>query len=258
MEKDLSVRWRTILLLFLSFLFFGLLSACDFQKVQKDFLSYLPFTITWKKDQTSPKKSEAEDSEKDFQRSAEIFREMYTVVYIEEPKDRSDFVRWANALNQGASLEGVYNGLVHSTNYQRLEALPSSASPGALKVFGEEFAFLVQEHQAASPAPTLQTLSEGASKQYVGASIYTLKRVLGDEALLLVASKNEFRERLAFWYSKWVVRMTQRNIDFGLALRNKPDEAFHYKWALNTSEDRIKWEILNRLHRVLNEVNQQK
>jgi hypothetical protein len=49
--------------------------------------------------------------------------------------------------------------------------------------------------------------------------------------------------------------MTQRNVDFGVALRNKADEAFHLKWATEVSEDQIIWEVLNRLHRVLNDAN---
>ena len=49
--------------------------------------------------------------------------------------------------------------------------------------------------------------------------------------------------------------MAQRNVNYGIALRNKADEAFHYKWAVENAGDPVKWEVLNRLHRVLNEAN---
>jgi hypothetical protein len=108
------------------------------------------------------------------------------------------------------------------------------------------------------PKPDPKVLSEQYTKQFIGASIYTLKRVLGDEALKLINTKIQLREKLALWYSKWVCRVAQRNVDFGVALRNKPDEAFHFKWVMESQDDRVKWEVLNRLHRILNEANRQK
>jgi hypothetical protein len=109
-----------------------------------------------------------------------------------------------------------------------------------------------------SSAPTPRVLAAKYLTQFIGASIFTLKRVAGDEALKVIGSKSQFREKLAMWYSKWVVRIAQRNVDFGISLRNKSDEAFHYKWAVESPEDRVKWEVLNRLHRVLNDANKQK
>ena len=88
--------------------------------------------------------------------------------------------------------------------------------------------------------------------------MYTLKKTLCDEALKLIDQKNAFKEKLALWYSKWVVHMGERKIDFGVPLRNSLDEAFHYKWAIQSTPDRIKWEVLNRIHRTLNDANKQR
>ena len=104
----------------------------------------------------------------------------------------------------------------------------------------------------------IKALADKYTKQFVGASIFTLKRVLGDEALRVVAVKKEYPEKLALWYSKWVVHMAERGVDFGISQRNKPDEAFHYKWAMAASDDRVNWEVLNRVHRLLNDANRQK
>lgn len=104
--------------------------------------------------------------------------------------------------------------------------------------------------------PDAMQLADRYGKVFVGASIFTLKRTLGDEAQKLVAALK--RDRLAAWYGRWVVRMAATGVDFGIAQRNLPDETFHSQWALTANVDRLEWEILNRLHRVLNEANKQK
>jgi hypothetical protein len=232
--------------------------------------------------------------------NAEILHEMLQVIFMKEPRDRGEFGNWADTLNQGASLEGVYNGLTHSGEYRKLESIHTGASPEAVRVFAEELALLELElpiptefdSSSASPLPVLgipdsvqrgsdssvgrdrpsldrvtaspspgpepKVLAAKYLSQFIGASIFTLKRVLSDEALKVIAAKLEYREKLALWYSKWVVRLAQRNVDFGISLRNKPDEAFHFKWALESTDDRVKWEVLNRIHRLLNEANRLK
>jgi hypothetical protein len=223
--------------------------------------------------------------------NSELFHEMFSVVFMREPKDRSEFGIWVDTLNQGASLEGVHNGLVKSADYRNLES-KGTASVEALKVFSEELAELelelptptVFDPLSAAPSPTVspspsplhehaeapvpvllpphevsaRALTEQYKHLFVGGSIYLLKRTLADEALRVIASKGEFKEKRALWYSKWVVHMTARHVDFGVSLRNKPDEAFHYKWAIEAAADRLSWEVLNRLHRVLNEANREK
>jgi hypothetical protein len=218
--------------------------------------------------------------------NSELLKEIYEVVYLHEPKDPAEFGNWLDTMNQGASLEGVYNGFTHSPEYRLLEDPKQGASVEALGAFGQELAYLEVEltpptqfdnhwnaiskglELAPSPVPvespevisleTIQQLSADYKKIFVGAPVFTLKRVLGDEALKVISFKSNYRENLALWYSKWVVRLAGRNVDFGVALRNKPDEAFHYKWALESSPDRIRWEVLNRLHRLLNDANREK
>src|SRR5690606_13285331 len=59
-----------------------------------------------------------------------------------------------------------------------------------------------------------KVLADQYSRQFVAASIFTLKRVISDEALRVLSSKSSYPEKLALWYSKWVVELTQRNVDF--------------------------------------------
>jgi hypothetical protein len=213
--------------------------------------------------------------------NAEILQEVFKVIYMRDAKDRSEFGNWVDTLNQGASIEGVYNGLIHSAEYRKLELGQAGASVEALRVFAEELALLevelskptqfdanpvpppanvsrVLESPGPDPKPDVQVLAERYSQQFVALPIFALKRILGEEALKLLGEKSEYREKLALWYSKWVVHMSERNVDFGIPLRNTSDEVFHYKWVLDNTNDRVKWEVLNRLHRVMNEANKVK
>jgi hypothetical protein len=248
--------------------------------------------------------------------NAQLLHEIFLITFNREPLDRSDFGNWADTLNQGASLEGVFNGLTHSTAFRQIETEHAGASTTATRIFGEELAILESSllsptffnQKSTLPLPLLKledpenpttpsgpvndpenptTVIEfpgpsavkpagtgfnpppivteysipisaaGYTKLFIGASIFTLKRVLGEEALKVVSAQNSYPEKRALWYSKWVVRIVNRKVEFGLPLRNSSDENFHYRWALANSEDKLKWEVLNRLFRVLNEANKE-
>lgn len=231
------------------------------------------------------------ESAKRSKENAELLHEMFVVVMQKEPKDRAEFGNFVDTLNQGASFEGVYNGFTHSAVYRKLETLNATASAAIVRVFVEELELLDAELPARTrftdtsarplPPPVTPGLesfeNEGNGMQGNGtqtvdfadnvplaeqyfrifrhASPFTLKRVLGDEALKVIAAHEADRKTLASWYSKWVTHTISRKVDFGLELRNKPDEQFHYQWALSASEDRLKWEVLNRVHRILNHAN---
>ncbi|MCC7441947.1 MAG: hypothetical protein IT285_09950 [Bdellovibrionales bacterium] len=249
---------------------------------------------------------------------AELLQEVFRVVYIRDVQDNAEFGSLVDTLNQGASLEGIYNGLTHSAVYRKLEIANPSATPRALSAFGEELARLTlelarptkfdpssakplatpvqpglseeeetkqeadanvidfgsapeaeepppaakakadDEEVPAGPKPPLEELAAEYSRAFVGASIFTLKRILGDEALKVMAVKQEYREKFALWYSNWVLAMAAHGVDFGIALRNKADSDLHYAWALKASQDRLQWEVLNRLHRLMNDANQKR
>jgi hypothetical protein len=226
------------------------------------------------------------------QSNAEFLQEMFRVVLLKEAQGNPEFTALLDTLNQGATLEGVYNGLVHSAAYRELEASSAPASPAVLRAFAEELAALELElpertlfdamsgkplakiemptgsESAASAAAAAAAKAEAAAPQkaagsakdlaneymkvFVGASHYTLKRVIGDEALKVVAAKTAKKTELVEWYVKFVTVLAERKVDFGLELRNKPDREFHLGWAMTASLDKLQWEVLNRLHRVMN------
>ncbi|MBY0470272.1 hypothetical protein K2X30_03825 [bacterium] len=240
--------------------------------------------------------------------NAEILSEMYQVIFLVSPKNVPDFGAYLDTLNQGASLEGIYNGFVNSAQYRQFEKQYQGSGGQALKVFSQEMALLEKEFKIptifsfedakplASPlypkgdpshssqAEEVRVIeyqkkrlsertaarkaaagkaqgAEELEKIFKTASIYTLKRYLASQALRVIRQKstqaNKSPEILAQWYSHWVAHLVKnRKVDFGLELRNRPEEEFHFKWAMEADTDILTWEVLNRVHRLLNVANQ--
>ncbi len=246
-------------------------------------------------------------------RNAELLQEMFKVIYVRDFQNPREFADYVDTLNQGASIEGLYNGFTRSSTYRKLEMARIPVSPQAVVVFSEELARLelalpVSQRtvfEAASALPlarpvqlgesgnsaggpesapgelvfgtdpkavvsnaprsalpepaagaqaTLEVLARDYQERFKAASIFTLKRILGEEAMKVIASKVSDPGGLAAWYGKWVAEVCGvRKVDFGLELRSRPDAAFHEAWAKGSTEDRLRWEVLNRLHRILNE-----
>lgn len=215
---------------------------------------------------------------------AQLIKEMAEQVYAEPPTQVAELRVWVGVLEQGGSLEGVYNGMIRNPRYRRYEERGRAAS-AQIKVFAEEFKEIQKDllsRQALSlaltkpqsgpvaiglDAPDPARLAEAApiqpparQEEWVGfyqslfkdSSLFTLKRVLGDAALAMIEQKKADPEALSKWYGDFAARLAHRCVDFGLALRNKADPAFHAEWAKKASTDQLSWEVLNRLHRLLN------
>ena len=218
--------------------------------------------------------------------NSELLAEMYKVVFDEKEVDsKTDFGTLVSTLNQGASLEGIYRGLVMGSRYRALETKSQAANPTELKAFANEMADLQDSMknpsefvaEEARKAPTIQypdgslsvpvahdgsqevtkkrdkaVVRDELLQTFIGASGFTLKRTLGDEALKKFDEMKDDRGDMAQWYAKLVLRLADSKVDFGLALRNQSDFDFHFKFAQKMATDRVKWEVLNRYHRYLN------
>jgi hypothetical protein len=218
--------------------------------------------------------------------NSELLSEMMKVVFDEKDIDnKGDFGNLVHTLNQGASLEGIYRGLIMGSRYRALESKSQAASPGEIKAFAVEMAELqntmknpsVFTSDDARKAPSIefpdgnpsapiahegsQEVTQKRDKKkvldelletFIGASGFTLKRTLGDESLKKMDEIKGDPGELANWYARFVLRMCDSKVDFGLELRNRPDFDLHFKFAQKMALDRLKWEVLNRYHRYLN------
>ena len=218
--------------------------------------------------------------------NSELLSEMMKVIFDQEEVDsKSDFGTLAHTLNQGASLEGIYRGIIMGSRYRAMESKNQAASPTQLKAFAVELSELQDtmknpsrfEVEEAKKAPSIEYPDGSAPLAhsfdgtqevkikrdkaevrnelvsiFIGALGYTLKRTLGEEALKKIDEMKSDSGELAQWYAHFVLRMCDTKVDFGLELRNKPDFDFHFKFAQKMALDRVRWEVLNRYHRYLN------
>jgi hypothetical protein len=226
--------------------------------------------------------------------NAELLAEMIQTTFNQKSvEDQSLFVSLVSSLNQGASLEGIYRGLVMGSRYRVLESNAKAASPDAIKFFASEMG----ELQAGMKMPTVFTrdnakqfptidFPEGVSdngpdhldfsptkddnqeptkktaqditaemlQDFIGATPFTLKRVLADEVMKKIDEIKDSPADLAQWYATLTVRLSGANTDFGLPQRNTNDFDFHFRFAKTMAVDRVKWEVLNRYHRIINRV----
>lgn len=223
--------------------------------------------------------------------NAELLTEMYQVTFNKkEIEDQSQFVSLVSSLNQGASLEGIYRGLVMGSRYRVLESKAKAASPNAIKFFAIEMGELqgtmkyptqfnketakqfpsIDFPEGASDTPdsltfgddnrehadgtkkTQKEITEEILQDFIGATPFTLKRVLAEEVLKKMDEMKDSPLDLPQWYATLVVRLAETGTDFGLPQRNSADFDFHFRFAKTMSVDRVKWEVLNRHLRIIN------
>lgn len=316
MQSGLGVRAYLARLLLLSVLAFAtvLLAGCErspaefFEQAKREWRA----AMTVLQGGRNPlRKKEQSASEV----QAELVQEIFRVVLLRDPAERGEFTSYVDLLAQGASIEGVHNGLTHTDQYRKLEQTYRTEA-GVLEVFCREWLDLgmgsvepsrlnpkMAEPLSApvpleyvEPSETSESgRNEGGDRNnhtgpregvggtdstspevecnqvFSGAAFFTLKRVLADEAIRVIREVRQVGSgqsaspaqppgpaqatapRLSTWYGRWAALMANRGVDFGLALRNKADEKFHRDWASSTSDDKVTWEVLNRVHRVLNE-----
>ena len=220
-------------------------------------------------------KEDAAPSSDHRQVNGEFIKELFKVTLLREVRSEEEYNKLMNVLDQGGHYEGIYNGIVYGEEYRRLEK--GAAPVPAVKQYADVMTYLIlnqrydplrikkpddsevphplEEEGAAPPQPSdaeRAELTGEYERQGITKSFFTLKKELGEQVLKTIELKHEYKEKLATWYGRFAVYMSKKNVDFGLAQRNKSDEYFHYKWALNADEDRLKWECLNRVHQLIN------
>ena len=272
------------------------LSACETPPLLKQFVvrvketlgletKTLPSEVKSEMSQPTPDETSNKSAGELAKANSELLFEMMSVIFNEpQVEDKSNFGELVYSLNQGASLEGIYRGIIMGSRYRALEAKSQSASPTVLKAFALEMAELqmvmknptefqkdeakkvptidfpeaasdseISSHpsQVVKPKKTKDEIFQNMLETFLGASTLTLKRVLGEESLLHLDEMKDSSGDLAQWYAKFVLRMCDAGVDFGLKQRSDPNFDFHFKFAQTMALDRVKWEVLNRYHRYL-------
>lgn len=178
-----------------------------------------------------------------------LVKEMQEQIFARASRGNEDVNGWANVLSQRGSIEGVYHGFVLSSEYNALER--GKADVKALRFFAQEMAILDYPN-AKDTDDSIRLAAEKYAKEYMGVPLFTLKRVLGDKIIKESNARRADKDRLAAWYAPSVSRWARMGVSFGLPERDKPDEAFHFRWAQENNLGMIQWELLNRVHRVMN------
>ncbi len=179
-----------------------------------------------------------------------LVSEMHEQIFLRPAKNKADIEAWANIFSQGASIEGVYHGLVLSTDYAAMEKGKTSLQ--ALRWFAAEMSNL-ENPLLKETDPIAKASVEKFAKEFLNSSLFTLKRELGARLLLEIEKRKNDREKLSDWYSSLAVRWSRADVSFGMPSRNRSDLDFHKTWAKENSLGLIQWEILNRAHRILNQ-----
>ncbi len=222
--------------------------------------------------------------------NSELLAEMIKVTFdLNEIEDRPFFGSLAHSLNEGASLEGIHRGLLSSSRFRSLETSTRAVSPKVLRLFANELYEVRQGMRNPTPfdrltskkpmeiefpseeAKEVEVSSEPvfqapASKEaeiqlylstFIGATHFTLKRILTTEALKKMDEMKDSSGEFAQWYAKMAIRYSSYGLDLGLPQRSDPNFDFHFKFAQTMAMDRVRWEVLNRIHRYINLMNRE-
>ncbi|NUM88714.1 MAG: hypothetical protein HUU37_05890 [Bdellovibrionales bacterium] len=173
---------------------------------------------------------------------------MLEQIYAEPPRGDGRAAAWVNVLEQGADIQGVYHGMILSTEYAARKK--PGATDQAVGFFSEEMALFRAGKWDWDPA--LSDMAAEIRVRTKGAAIYLLKREMGRAVLERVSQLAQRPEALAQFYAHTAIRLSKRGVNFGLSQRNSGDFEFHRDWALSNPRGMIEWELLNRYHRCLN------
>lgn len=241
---------RTVTLVTSAFLLFFSLTACELLTGNK---APAPTSSQGSND---PQKEMSADPSNTMMTKGEVFafhrwlvKEMQEQILVRPANNDQDINGWANVLSQRGSIEGVYHGFVLSAEYNSKET--GKPAIKAVRFFAQEMAAFDYPN-AKDGDPELTKAAEKYAVENMATPLFTMKRLLGDRILKESIARKNDKERLASWYSGFVGRWSKAGVLFGHKQRDTGTEAYHYRWALDNNLGMIQWELLNRMHRIMN------
>jgi simple sugar transport system permease protein len=213
--------------------------------------------------------------------NGELLAEIIRVVFGHAPKNPAVFADYRASLNQGASLEGILNGLVHSTAYREFETTAPRASVAARAFFVDELVRLQEglvssghdpiAFTDATPLPLAKIeIPTGApdsgklpetvwkyqrktspatyAKAFANSSTPILRRVFIEAVEARIdgfpsATSPEF----GTWYSDLAARLAGAGVDFGLPQRNLASVDYHREMFRALVKSRTAGEVRDRI-----------
>ncbi len=170
----------------------------------------------------------------DFQFLAEVYNATMGIKAVDQ-----QLALWMNALEQGATREGVYRGIVLDETYRKLES--KSAPP--------------TEAAVAFATSLLETYANITANMEVLRKLnnHTLKKYCTEKALEVMDLLRARPEDLLNWYALFSADMAKR---FGNLWSNGPrantNPAFHKEWAKTVPTQYLKSEVIIKLHESFN------
>lgn len=165
-------------------------------------------------------------------------RELYTATRNLKAND-DELSKWLNAMEQGATREGVYRALVLDNTYAGLENYPSPLTDSAME-------FAVHLHNI--------YLGKPLSKEGVmNINFYTLKRISVENALDIIDSYRGKEEDLYRWYAVLSAEIAEKfPTVWNGKIRGVKDRSTHFDWAKSVPFQHLKSEVIIKLHLVFN------
>lgn len=170
-----------------------------------------------------------------------FLEELFQVTRKTEPKDE-DLATWLNALEQGGSREGIYQGLVLDEVYNNLESISDKPTKKLLD-------FLLKYSQTFHK----QTFKPESLTQL---NLYSLKRIFTEKGIDLMAYyESRDLDALYRWYALFSAFLAKEYEPMlKTDMRKNPSAEFHYAWAKSMPLEHIKSEYIIKMHSVMNQL----
>ena len=159
-----------------------------------------------------------------------------------------DAQKWMNVLEQGGSRRGIMRALILDDYYYQLQTQQVPLNPATIDfamAYGEKF------------------LGVGYAAEDLGqVDFYTLKKELVEKTLrlmdLLLAEKDaKGRQDLANWYGVFSAQVAQDYPQlFTDSVRGQKSKSIHRQWALDNEAPYVYSEVIIKLAKILNQLNE--
>jgi hypothetical protein len=175
----------------------------------------------------------------------------YNVAYVHEvveatrgvKANMNDVAIWMRALSQGGTREGVYRAMVLDTYYAGMEnydqQLSTPASDFAIYYMGKYVGKKITKEKIA------------------GFNVYSIKRILTEKSLdILDVYVDQNLENFYDWYAHLSAELATSHPIWTNKLRSNQDPFVHKAWAKKVPRQFVKSEVIIKLHKLLNNLQQ--